>query len=61
VCRLDRGAVGIRLQLEKNVWRTSRSLGGGILNEKIGIIEAPYSIVWDWELEREKPGVSQAF
>jgi hypothetical protein len=36
------------LQLEKNVWRTSAGKGGGMLDEKIGIIEAPYSIVWDW-------------
>jgi len=60
VCRRGLGAVGVRLQLEKNVWRTSASLGGGILDEKNSFIEAPYSIVWDWGIgmreARRKPG-----
>jgi len=41
-------AVGERLRLEKNRYRTSASRGGGMLDEKNGFIEAPYSIVWDW-------------
>jgi hypothetical protein len=60
VCRQDWGAVGVRLRLEKNVWRTSASSGGGMLDEKIAIIGAPYSIVLDWgygtKEARREPG-----
>ena len=45
VCRQDWDAVGVRLRLEKNVWRTSVSSGGAMLDEKIGFIRTPYSVI----------------
>jgi hypothetical protein len=48
VCRYGWDAVGVRLRLEKNVWRTAASSGGGMLDEKIAIIGAPYSVVLGW-------------
>ena len=50
MCRWGFGAVGARLRLEKKYGWTSASRGGGILNEKIGIIAAPYMVVLDWEV-----------
>jgi hypothetical protein len=60
VCRQGWNAVGVRLRLEKNVWWTSASSGGGMLDEKIAIIGAPCSVVLGWGSEtreaRRKPG-----
>jgi hypothetical protein len=47
VCRLWWGVAGERLRLEENEWRTSSSEGGGIVDEKVSFIGAPYSVVWD--------------
>jgi hypothetical protein len=59
-CRRAWGAIGVRLRLEKNMWRTSASKGGGMLDVWFGFIEAPYSIGWDWEIgtseARREPG-----
>ena len=41
-------AVGERLQLEKNRYRTPAGMGGGMVDEKIGFITTPYSVVWVW-------------
>jgi hypothetical protein len=48
VCRRGWGAVGERLRLGKNVWETSSGTGGGMLDEMIGFIGAPSSVVWNW-------------
>jgi hypothetical protein len=48
VYRQEWEAVGVRFWLEKNMWRTSASSGGGMLDEKIAIIGAPYSVILGW-------------